>query len=517
MIALNKSFKVMCLALIISNCGGGSDSSDAETIIPFNQWQQNIFLPSSTFKDKCVATRNGINPATNLTFLDTEGTRLDENNFLRSFSDNTYLWYDEIVDQDPAPFDTRDYFMQLKTANDKFHFTIDTNEWYQLSQSGVAAGYGAEWLISNTRVFVAYTEPNSPATSSMVNLQRGDEVIRIDDTNISNLTNTQLNGLLFPNSGQTHIFSLKKNSSGDIKIVTMTSANITKTPVQKTRVINTDTGKVGYLLFNDHIATAEKGLFDAITLLQSKGINDLILDLRYNGGGFLAIANQLSYMIAGPTATAGKIFEKMVFNDKHPVTNPITGSTINGIPFYSSTIGLSSMNNNTPLPSLNLNNGSLGNNRVFVISGNDSCSASESIINSLIGLDIEVILIGAKTCGKPYGFYPADNCGTTYFTVQFKGINNKGFGDYADGFSPRTNASNMNMPRGCLIDDDLKYELGDINESRLAAALHFRNTNNCPSDATSLSEQSIERYSIDSMKIMKPQWLSNKIALVKYQ
>ena len=50
----------------------------------------------------------------------------------------------------------------------------------------------------------------------------------------------------------------------------MTSTNITKTPVQKTGVINTDTGKVGYLLFNDHIATAEKGLFDAITLLQSK-------------------------------------------------------------------------------------------------------------------------------------------------------------------------------------------------------------------------------------------------------
>ena len=178
MIALNKTFKVMCLALILSNCGGGNDSSDAETIIPFNQWQQNIFLPSSTFKDKCVAPRNGINPATNLTFLDTEGTKLDENNFLRSFSNNTYLWYDEIIDQDPAPFDTRDYFMQLKTANDKFHFTINSNEWYQLSQSGVAAGYGAEWLIRNTRVFVAYTEPNSPATSSIVNLQ---EVTRLSE------------------------------------------------------------------------------------------------------------------------------------------------------------------------------------------------------------------------------------------------------------------------------------------------------------------------------------------------
>jgi len=295
----------------------------------------------------------------------------------------------------------------------------------------------------------------------------------------------------------------------------MTSANITKTPIQKVKTIATDTGKVGYFLFNDHIATAEKGLFDAITYLKSAEINDLILDLRYNGGGYLAIANQLSYMIAGPTAAAGKIFERMQFNDKHPATNPITGAAINGIPFYSTTIGLSSMSNNTPLPSLKLNNGSSGNNRVFIITGNDTCSASESIMNTLIGLNIEVIQIGSKTCGKPYGFYPADNCGTTYFTVQFKGINNKGFGDYADGFTPRTTANeNANMAMGCLIDDDLEYELGDENEKRIAAALYYRNSNNCPSVVISRSNL-MQIQSTDSikseMRIMKPFWLNNKI------
>ena len=52
------------------------------------------------------------------------------------------------------------------------------------------------------------------------------------------------------------------------------------------------------------------------------------------------------------------------------------------------------------------------------------------------GIDIDVRLIGDTTCGKPYGFLPEDNCGTTYFTVQFKGANAKGFGDYSDGFTP---------------------------------------------------------------------------------
>ena len=58
-----------------------------------------------------------------------------------------------------------------------------------------------------------------------------------------------------------------------------------------------------------------------------------------------------------------------------------------------------------------------------VLTGPDTCSASESVINGLRGVDVEVNLIGGPTCGKPYGFYPQDNCGTTYFAIQFQGVN----------------------------------------------------------------------------------------------
>ena len=61
-------------------------------------------------------------------------------------------------------------------------------------------------------------------------------------------------------------------------------------------------------------------------------------------------------------------------------------------------------------------------------------------MNSLRGVDVEVIQIGSTTRGKPYGFYPTDNCGTTYFTIQFRASNAKGFGDYSDGFSPANTA-----------------------------------------------------------------------------
>ncbi|MES2047184.1 MAG: hypothetical protein V4447_02205 [Pseudomonadota bacterium] len=85
------------------------------------------------------------------------------------------------------------------------------------------------------------------------------------------------------------------------------------------------------------------------------------------------------------------------------------------------------------------------------------------------GIDIEVTLIGATTCGKPYGFYPAPNCGTTYFTIQFQGVNNKGFGDYADGIAAT-----------CNVADDFTHALGDTAEGQLAAALKYNSTKVCP-------------------------------------
>jgi len=99
----------------------------------------------------------------------------------------------------------------------------------------------------------------------------------------------------------------------------------------------------------------------------------------------------------------------------------------------------------------------------------------------LRGIDVDVVQIGGTTCGKPFGFYPDDNCGQTYFTIQFQGINNKGFGDYPDGFAP-ANASSVNPVKipGCAVADDLTRELGDAGEAMLAAALQHRANGSCP-------------------------------------
>ena len=100
------------------------------------------------------------------------------------------------------------------------------------------------------------------------------------------------------------------------------------------------------------------------------------------------------------------------------------------------------------------------------------------------GIGIEVIQIGGNTCGKPYGFYPRDNCGTTYFSVQFRGVNEMNFGDYAEGFSATriTGHPLANLP-GCAAEDDFTRDLGDPLEGQLKTALTYLTTGSCPAIA----------------------------------
>jgi hypothetical protein len=222
--------------------------------------------------------------------------------------------------------------------------------------------------------------------------------------------------------------------------------------VKSVKVIDTPTGKVGYMSFEDHNALAEQQLVNAFTTLKNQGATDLVLDMRYNGGGLLYVASELAYMIAGPT-TAGKTFQRPIYNDK---TTPAAA-----IPFFDKAYGFSAPANSA-LPYLGLTH-------VTLLTSADTCSASEAVINGLRGVDVQVDLVGGATCGKPYGFTPIDNCGTTYFSIQFQGVNAKGFGDFADGFAPT-----------CAASDDMTHALGDPAEGMLAAALSYRANKTCP-------------------------------------
>jgi hypothetical protein len=285
----------------------------------------------------------------------------------------------------------------------------------------------------------------------------------------------------------------------------MVSANVTSAPVQSVGTISTAAGKVGYMLFNSHLATSEQALVNAFRQLAAANVADLVLDVRYNGGGYLDIASEVAYMVAGSGPTAGRTFEKTTFNDKHPTRNPVTGQLLVPVPFHTTSQGFS-VPSGEALPALRLP-------RVVVLTGANTCSASESIINGLLGVGVSVVQIGLTTCGKPYGYYPQDNCGTTYFSIELKGVNDKGFGDYADGFSPAnaTGTAGVLTP-GCAVADDLDHALGDPKEARLAAALGYLANGSCPaaSAVPSVAGETEAPVPGDGTLVRSP-WRENRI------
>ena len=488
-------------------CGGGGGGGSADTATSGDSlsgdsttWTPGVFEAASDFAALCAAPRSGTDPYTGQPYPDRQGTTLDENNWLRSWTHELYLWYGEVTDVNPALYTTPDYFQLMKTMEttpsgapvDRFHFTYPTSVWESLSQSGQEVGYGVDFeIVAATpprSVIVAYLEPaaNLPSATVAANFVRGDTVLEVDGVDVVNADdqasiNTINEGLAPSTVGETHTFEVLDPGSSTPRTVQLQAANITSTPVLiETTVTGPGGATVGYILYNDQIATAESELISAINDLKSKGVTDVVLDLRYDGGGYLDIASELAYMIAGPGQTAGETFELQQFNNQYPTTNPVTDEPITPTLFHTTTQGFSTTAGQ-PLPTLNMT-------RVAVITGQDTCSASESIINSLQGVGFTVYQIGATTCGKPYGFYPQDNCGTTYFSIEFQGVNAKGFGGYGDGFSPAntTPAVGVAVP-GCSVADDFGHALGDPAESRLATALAYLanpQPSTCPSPPT---------------------------------
>lgn len=520
-------------SIALTACGGGG--SDNSTIFDptdtpsstnphtdNTKWVEGQFQSSGQFVAKCASPRTGFSPLTDSRYPDQQGTLLDELNWLRSWNNNVYLWYREVKDQDPANFsNTETYFQQLKTTaitstgkpKDPYHYAIPSPEWEQRSSEGASYGYGAKWIINHlgggqNEVLVAFVLPNSVAAEK--GLVRGSKILSADGVSLNNITSSQdsatLNNAFFPSkAGVTHQFEIQLPNRSPT-IISMQSERLVEQTVLNTKTVQTANGKVGYLTFNSHLKTSESHLIQAINQLKHDNIQDLVLDLRYNGGGLLGIASQLGYMIAGEARTQNKTFENLIYNDKHPEKSPFDGTDIKPTPFLPVTVFESY---GEELPTLNLP-------RLFVLTTDDTCSASESLMNSLEGINVDVIQIGSTTCGKPYGFRPVDNCSWTYMTVNFKGTNEKGFGDYANGFAPSNSNDNDAVKlTGCYQTDDFSQALGHRDEAMFKTALYYREHNQCPSS----SAQGLQLKSLQPKgKAMlyppiEQQWMNNKFML----
>jgi hypothetical protein len=478
--------------LVLAACGGGESGTPATAPAPSSP----TVVGSNALAQQC-APNNDHAPGPRTGSLDVECR------WLRAYMDEAYLWHDQIpqVDADSPLYNTGSAAYSLNQCfnallvrpQDRFSTALPTSQFQALMQAGTPPGYGIEWLQGASspprNIRIAYVHAGSPAANA--GLQRGDQLLWVDDVSVDVAENDPGNGqrqqAMFPlGTGQQHDFVFARSGGGALQTtlqVTLQAGPVALVPVPLVRTYQAANGaRVGYLVFHDHIAPAEAALIDALRALQAQGVTELVLDLRYNGGGYNELASQLGYMIAGPARTAGRLFERYVYSDKRPSD---TDNPASQLAFLRTTCQPDAQwrcQSADPLPTLDLP-------RVHVITRASTCTASEALLNGLRGVGVAVHQIGSTTCGKPYGGAPKNNCGISYLPVEFTATNDRGEGHYAEGFSPV--GTGPHALQGCQVNDDLDHALGDASEAMLSTALAYIGAGaQCPGLSAPMSSRS---------------------------
>nr|MBX2885925.1 hypothetical protein [Granulosicoccus sp.] len=236
-----------------------------------------------------------------------------------------------------------------------------------------------------------------------------------------------------------------RDSTGISRELSLTSTNFQIPTVMQRSEITQGADTIGYLMFDSFLETSRTELIDAFDAFDAAGINELILDLRYNRGGRVDIAALLASLILGQTGNE-QIFTTFALNNKYEALNQ-------SINFPTSTVETSL-------------------NRVVVLTTEESCSASELIINGLEPF-MDVVVIGAATCGKPYGSVGREACEKQMNALQFEFVNANGVGGYYQGIAA-----------DCQVADDVDHGLGDQSEGLLSAGLAYLQDGTCQSGVT---------------------------------
>ncbi|MFC0604162.1 S41 family peptidase [Winogradskyella pulchriflava] len=365
-------------------------------------------------------------------------------------------------------FDTpEDLFESLKyLPDDVDRFSRIYSNYLDLQNllSGTSLSNGLEFNLyfvpgSDSEIFGAITLVlnNSPAENA--GLQRGQIFRAINNQNL-NLNN--FNDLLELNSYTLNFADYDDNGTTEIADDTvilngetedLTKVAYTENPVYKTEVLSIDGINIGYLMYNRFTSNFNSALNSAFSQFQAEGVTELVLDLRYNGGGSVQTAAYLGSMITGQFN--GEVFSKTFHNDnlQNLDTNYVFTNSIEG---------------GGSINSLNLN-------KVYVLTTNNrTASASELVINSLKPY-IDVVVIGQNTAGKTQASQIVYDSSTLFTT---EGINPNHSYAMLPLIANSTNVNDQLVPSDGLVPDIEIAEspltfgvLGDVNEPLLAAAI----------------------------------------------
>jgi hypothetical protein len=390
----------------------------------------------------------------------------DQQDWLATYFDDNYLWYR--LSPKPSPFGfstTEGYFDALlygggdpipgdpngaRWPADRYSYFQSTESFNRFFGDGQTLSYGL--AVAGLEVaaqpsaplYVRYVEPASPA--AFAGIQRGERVMSLNGRPAADIIAADDFDALTPNAAGDFLTVVLRNALGQDRTVQLTASVFSLTPVQSGQVVSSQNGRrIGYVFVKDMISQAGVPLAAVMADFRNQGIDELVLDLRYNGGGLVSMGGTVASYAAGAPAS-GQIYARLLYNDKQSGSNQ---DFLLGNP--------GAWN---------------GFSRVYVLAGPRTCSASEQVVNGLRGVGIDVVAIGDTTCGKPVGFLPRDSgCGITYSVVNFEGVNARNQGRYFDGLAPTA---------GCDVAEDFSRPIGDLADPLLVAAAHHADNGSCP-------------------------------------
>ena len=387
-----------------------------------------------------------------------------------------YYWYNEMPAVNKNSYADPYKLMEAMRYKpiDRWSFVADYNEFIAQMQ-GTFVGHGFRIGIDNegkARIAMIYSK--SPLYSGGV--RRGWIVKKINDVDIAPILiagdGAAYSSVIGPGqAGITNTFLFQKPDGAEVTI-SSTKSSFTINSVLLFDTLHLSSGVTGHLVFESFIQPSSQELTTAFEFFKTSNVKDLILDLRYNSGGYLYVAQELaSYIVGNEPATAQETFAKLQYNNKN-------------------------LKYNTPFPfksmlyHLNLQ-------RLAVITTRLTASASEAVLNGLTPY-MDVITVGDTTNGKPVGMNGWD-VGEKYFfwPVTFKIVNKNNEGEYFDGIIPSK-----------LLPDDIAHDFDDRNEMCLKEAIHYLTTGSVSAKGITL----FKRYPGFSEK---PSWMDSGFTVVK--
>jgi len=358
------------------------------------------------------------------------------------------------------------YFVTLKNKDDRFSAIFDNYEDILNRLNGVSSSdVGFEFQLyresnanNNVIGFVLYVKPGTAAQS--MGIKRGDVFRKINGTQITVSNYSTLLNSFYDVTSTVKVTFLDK---ADITI--NKAVDYKENPVYLDTVYTVQNKKIGYVVYNFFTNDSGDGsmqydlkLNGVVEKFKQQNINELVVDLRYNSGGMMLSAIHLASMLV-PNLTADKVFAYTQYNNNYT-------DYFNSAEFKKNYPGENPFSDNFATTISNQPVQNVGNNlqRIFFITGKNTASASEMVINGLNPF-LPCVLIGDTTVGKNVGstlVHDEDNVKNqwAFMPIILKYFNKDHKSDFTKGFAP-----------DFRIEDDYSYQLGDTREALLAKAI----------------------------------------------